>query len=209
MPENNIISFAEYLKKRNSSLAVDKNFIASLGEEIKNRPELIEWYGFQNTFHKHKLFLHKLFTDNQRKEGINPNAGFFVSFSEEQINENFKKIEDLLNWLGRSYIVIDANDCTLKNMARQIYGAEARSTHDAWVIFQDILLNSNIVIVIANISKSKISSGKSWHARSVIKINDDAHLKGIKPRSEILFVDYACFLQRSWSELGTYIDIFA
>ncbi len=57
-------------------------------------------------------------------------------------------------------------------------------------------------------SQSKIPTRKSWYARSLIKTNDDAHFRGIKPQSDILFVDYACFLQRSWSELGSYIDIF-
>ncbi|MCP4371968.1 MAG: hypothetical protein GY797_28195 [Deltaproteobacteria bacterium] len=208
MAENNIISFVEYLKKKNSKLSVDGDFIEVLGEDIKNRPELIEWYSFQNTFHKHKLFLHSLFTANQRNDNVNPNAGYFVSFSEEQINQNINNIVNALEWFGRDHILIEAKDCTFKSMAKQLKGANPNSTHDAWIMFEEILLKSNEVVIISNMSQSKIPTRKSWYAGSLIKINDDAHFRGIKPQSDILFVDYACFLQRSWSELGSYIDIF-
>ena len=57
---DNIISFTEYLKKRNKPLQIDPGFIEALGDDIKNRPELLEWFRFQTTFHRHKLFLHSL-----------------------------------------------------------------------------------------------------------------------------------------------------
>ena len=209
MTKNNIISFAEYLKNRNSKLSVDGDFIEALGEDIKNRPELIEWYSFQNTFHKHRLFLHSLFTANQRNDNVNPSAGYFVSFSEEQIDQNINSIVNALEWLGRDHILIEARNCTFKNMAKQLYGSNPTSTRDAWIMFEEVLLKSHEVVIISNISQSKIPTRKSWHARSLIKTNDDAHLRGIKSQSDILFVDYACFLQRSWSDLGIYIEIFA
>lgn len=86
MTDNNIISFSEYLKKKNKVLTVDSKFVEALGDDIKNRPELMEWFQFQSTFHKHKLFLYSLFTSNQREGKISPNAGYFLSFNEEQVN---------------------------------------------------------------------------------------------------------------------------
>ena len=94
-------------------------------------------------------------------------------------------------------------------MAKHLFGTEPNSRSDAWKMFEEVLLGSNKVIVISNISKSKIASRKSGFARMIIKINDDAHLKKIKPESDILFVDSAGFLERSWDELGDYINIFA
>lgn len=209
MPENKIVSFSDYLKRKNKSLSADADFINKIGEEIKGRPELIEWYGFQNTFNKHKLFLYRLFSENQNEDNINPNAGYFISFTKEQIDDNKNKIIGALNWLNKDYITIDANNCTFKEMASQIYNEKPKGNYEAWKMFEEILLNSSKVLMISEISKSKIASRKSWYARSIIKFNDDAHLKGVKPQSEILFVDDACFLQRSWSELGPYINIYA
>jgi hypothetical protein len=209
MSQNNIVSFSEYLKKRNKELTVDSKFVEALGDDIKNRPELMEWFQFQNAFHKHKLFLYGLFASNQREGNINPNAGYFLSFNEDQINKNKSEVLDALEWLDREPVVIEAKNCTFKNMARQLYGSKPNDTRDAWLMFEEILLNSHEVIVISNLSQSKIPTGKSGVARSLIKTNDDAHLRGIKPKSDILFIDYAAFLQRSWSEFGAYIEICA
>ena len=209
MTEKNIISFAEHLKKKNSNLIIDSNFIEILSEDIKNKPELIEWYNFQNSFNKHKLFLHGLFTANHRNENINPNAGYFVSFTEEQVDQNVNRITNALEWLGRKFVLIDAKNCTFKEMSMQIHGVKPKRTHDAWIAFQEFLLKSQDVLIISNISQSKIPSGKSWFARSLMKINDDAHLRGIKPNSDIVFVDSACFLQRSWKDFEIYTNIFS
>ncbi len=94
-------------------------------------------------------------------------------------------------------------------MASQLYGTKPNSKRDAWNMFKEIQLNLDKVIVISNLSQSKVPSSKSSQARSLIKINDDAHFEAIKPKSDLVFVDYASFLQRSWSELGPYIDVFA
>jgi hypothetical protein len=155
-----------------------------------------------------QLFLQSLFIANQQNDAIHPNAGYFASFSEEHIGNNVNKIADALEWLGREYILIEAKNCTFKNMAKQLYGESPKRMHDAWVMFEETLLGSDKVLIISNISQSKIPTRKSWHARSIMKINDDAHFSGVKPRSEILFIDYACFLQRSWPELGTYLEVF-
>jgi hypothetical protein len=209
MTENNIISFAEHLKKKNSKFSIDSNFLEMLSEDIKSKPELIEWYNFQNSFNKHKLFLHGLFTANHRIENINPNAGYFVSFTEEHVNQNVNRITNALEWLDRKFVLIDAENCTFKDMAKQIYGIKPKNTHDAWIAFQEFLLKSQDVLIISNISQSKIPSRKSGFARSIIKINDDAHFRGIKPNSDIVFVDTACFLQRYWKDFEIYTNIFS
>ncbi len=205
---DNIISFSDYLKKRDKPLQVDPGFIEALGDDIKNRPELLEWFRFQTTFHRHKLFLHSLFMAN-RGISRNPNAGYFMCFTEEQVAHNTAKVLEALKWLDRTFIHIDAKDCTFGDMAAQLSGTKPSGTRDAWIMFEEILWNSDKVIVLSSLSRSKIPSRKSSQARSLIKINDDAHIKGIKPKSDLVFVDYAAFLQRSWSELGPYVDVFA
>jgi len=209
MSEGNVISFSEYLKKKKKGILLDKQYFEALGADIKTRPELIFWYNFQNQFNKHKLFLHALYTSNHQDGNPNPNAGYFICFSEEELQDCINKIIEANKWLERSVALIDANNCTFINMAKQLVGAEPNSTSEAWDMFREVLLDSSNVIVISNISKSKISTKKSSFVRSMIKINDDAHFKNIKPKSDILFVDSACFLERSWGDIGSYLNIFS
>ena len=123
--------------------------------------------------------------------------------------QNTAKVLEALQWLGRSFIHIEAKDCTFGDMAAKLSGIKPGSKRDAWDMFKEVLLGSDKVIIVSNLSQSKIPSRKSSQARSLIKINDDAHFDGIKPRSDLVFVDYAAFLQRSWSELGPYLEVFA
>lgn len=209
MSDGNIISFSEYLKKKKKEILLDKQHFEALGDDIKTRPELILWYNFQNQFNKHKLFLHSLYTSNHQDGNPNPNAGYFICFSEEELQDCINKIIEANEWLERTAVLIDAKNCTFITMAKQLFGTEPNSTLEAWDMFREVLLGSSNVIVISNISKSKISSRKSSFARSIIKINDDAHFKNIKPKSDMLFVDSACFLKRSWGEIGSYLNIFS
>ena len=209
--DDNIISFSDYLRRKQGRITIDKKFLDDLSADIKTKPELIEWFNFQSFFNKHKLFLHQLFTSNHQAGNSNPNAGYFISFTDELIKENTRKIIEANDWLDRSTILIDAKDCTFKNIASQLSDSVPKDTTEAWNMFNKTLLESNKVIVIANISKSKINPNKdkSQFVRSIIKINDDAHFNGIKPKSDILFVDSSHFLETSWNDIGSYINIFS
>lgn len=207
MAKNKIISFSDFLKKKRSELVIDAQFLNALSADIKSKPELIEWYNFQNLFNKYKLFLHALYTSNHRDKNSNPNAGYCVSFTEEHFDEHLVKISEANEWLERKTFIVNAENCTFRKIASQLYGIMPKSETDAWKMFYKILLESSNVVVISGISKSKIPSKKSDYARSIIKINDDAHLMNISPASDIVFVDSAAFLERSWKQLGIYINI--
>ena len=64
-------------------------------------------------------------------------------------------------------------------------------------------------MVVQELSRSSIRARKADYARSLIKILDDAHFDGIQPSSDLIFIDYGDFLHRSWSSIGTYLDILA
>lgn len=206
MNNDNVISFADYLKKKEIKIHIDEQYFDALSEDIKNRPELIAWFNFQNLFNKHKLFLHNLYSLNRQNRNLN--SGYFVSFTEEEFIINKNKIAEANKWLERSTIFIDAKNATYKEMAQQLYGTSPKSTAEASNMFQDTLLKSNNVIVISNISQSKIPSGKSDYVRYLIKINYDAHIGRINSKSDILFIDSASFLERSWDSIGPYINVF-
>ncbi|MFI3196920.1 MAG: hypothetical protein QX196_01205 [Methylococcaceae bacterium] len=205
MSNDNVISFSDYLKKKEIKIHIDEQYFDALSEDIKNRPELIAWFNFQNFFNKHKLFLHNLYSLNRQNR--NPNSGYFVSFSAEEFILNKNKIVEANEWLERQTILIDAKNATFKEMAKQLYGTSPKNIMEAWNMFQDTLLKSNNVIVISNISQSKIPSGKSDYVRYLIKINDNARIKGVNSKSDILFIDSASFLERSWDSIGPYINV--
>ena len=207
MTKNNIVSFSDFVKKKRGEFSIDLQFLNALSADIKTKPELIEWYNFQNLFNKHKLFLHALYTSNHSHKNANPNAGYCVSFTEEHFTDHLDKILEANEWLERQTLLVDAENCTFKKIASQLYGISPKSETEAWKMFYEILLKSHKVVVISGISKSKIPSKKADRARSIIKINDDAHLQNIYPASDIVFVDSAAFLERSWRQLGTYINV--
>lgn len=206
---DNIVSFEEYLKKKNKQVAIDKSFFEKLSEEIRSNPDLLEWINFQNLFNKHKLFLNSLYTANHVSGDKNPNSGYFIAFEEEVVNHHIDKIKEANKWLGRNSIFVDAKNCVYRKIVEQITGELPKSNSEAYGVIKSVLHDTNNVLVIANISKSKLPSNKSAWARSIIKINDDAHFNGIKPDSDILFVDNAVFLERSWKQMGIYLEIFA
>jgi hypothetical protein len=77
----------------------------------------------------------------------------------------------------------------------------------AYQAIEELLLKTDNVLVINEFSKSKSKLDKGYALRDILKIVDDAHFKKIKPASDIVIIDYANFLQRSWTELSVYIRI--
>ena len=209
MNNTNIISFSDFLEKKNKKSSLNKNLIDILSDDIKDKPELIEWFNFQNLFHKHKLFLQAMYTENHQSNTPNPNSGYFIAFDNEQIKYHINKIIEANNWLGRKQIVIDATDCSFCQLVCQISNEKPKNNSHAFHILESLLLESDNAFIISNLSKSKLTPNKSSWARSFIKINDDAHFNGITPKSDILFVDSASFLERSWQDIGSYLEIFA
>jgi hypothetical protein len=68
-------------------------------------------------------------------------------------------------------------------------------------------LDTDHVLVFNGLSKSRINRNKADLTRSIIKINDDAHFKNINPRSDLVFIDQASFLEKNFKQLKIYIDI--
>jgi hypothetical protein len=68
-------------------------------------------------------------------------------------------------------------------------------------------LDTDYVLVFIGLSQSRLNRDKGGLNRSIIKINDDAHFKKISPRSDLVFIDQASFLEKNFKQLGNYIDI--
>lgn len=209
MNDTNIISFLEYIEKKNKRNSLNRNIIDILSDDIKEKPELIEWFNFQNLFNKHKLFLHALYTENHQSKNKNPNCAYFIAFDNDQVNYHVNKIIKANNWLGRKQIVVDASNCSFRQLICKIFNDNPKNNNHAFDMLRTLLLESDNVLVISNLSKSKLSPNKSRWVRSFIKVNDDAHFDDITSMSDILFVDSASFLEHSWQDIGSYLEIFA
>lgn len=204
----NIISFEEFRLKKKKNESDNDPIMQVLKKDLREQKDLIDWYLFHRSFNKYKLFLHSLFYNNhERLNGSNPNAGFIQIFDDCQINSISNRTEEALKWLNRRYIVIDCKDKGIKEIGANLPYEKCNSFYDFYKSLQYYLLQTNYVLVFKELSKSIITRNKSDLIRSIIKINDDAHIKKITPLSDILFIDHASFLQKAWENIGLYIEV--
>lgn len=208
MSENNIISFEEFRKKKKNEESSDNPLTQVLKKDLREQEDLVSWYLFHNSFNKYKLFLHSLFYKNhQRLKGTNPNSGYISIFDKKQIDSVVKSTEDALKWIGRRYIIIDGNGKNLRQLGHSFPYETCRTFSEFHSIIKRFLLESDQVIVFKELSLSKIQIEKANIVRSFIKILDDAYLKSIAPSADLIFIDHASFLEKSWEHIGLYLDI--
>ena len=209
MSDEKIISFEEFRSRRNRSEYQDDLLSGILQKDLREQNDLIDWYVFHRMFNAYKLFLHTLFEDNYRERQDNPNAGFVVAFGPDHLRSRIEGIEAALEWIGCPYLLLDAKERTFTQLARQLLDSPVTSNHGAWMAFEDTLLRRDRVVVISSISRSRIRERKASVARSLIKILDDAHFNGIRPKADLIFIDHASFLEKSWGDLAPYITTMA
>ena len=168
----------------------------------------MDWYSFHNIFNKHKLFIHTLFLENHVDGRKNPNSGYIVCYNEEQLDTSTKRIVEAIEWEGRKPIIVNAVDKTFRQVGQIITGFEYKDNYETSKEIKDFLLRSNKVFVFQGISKMKGTiQEKIIHVRSFIKMLDDAHFDNIRPKSDLIFVDYAKFLQDAWEHIGIYLKV--
>jgi hypothetical protein len=205
---DNIISFEEFRLKKKKIESENDPIMQILKKDLREQEDLVDWYLFHSLFNKYKLFLHSLFYNNhERLKGSNPNAGFIQIFNECQNNSILNRTEEALKWLNRRYIILDCKDKSIKEIGNNLPFQKCNDFFDFYKSIQYYLLQTDSVLVFKELSKSKITRNKSDLSRSIIKINDDAHIKGITPLSDILFIDHASFLQKAWKNIGLYIKM--
>jgi hypothetical protein len=141
--------------------------------------------------------------------GHNPNSGFIVGFDSGHITEISEGVQSALDTIGREYVIVEANGKSFTDCVKSFTRRDYHVIHDAFIDLKEMLLTSNKAVVFKEFSKSKIRTrGKKCSmARSIIKILDDAHLSDIRPLSDLIFIDYADFLQYCWQNISTYLKI--
>jgi len=201
---NDIISF-ESLKQQ---LIADK-LTSRLMQDARIQKQLHDIYNFQST-NSYKLFLAALFYENHKiLQGHNSRTGFLVGFDSDHIASICERVKSALDGIGREYLIVEANGKCFADCVTSLTGKDYHVNYDAFVDLKEMLLSASKVVVFKEFSKSKIRTrGKKCSmARSIIKILDDAHFSDVRPLSDLIFIDYADFLQHCWDRIRTYLKI--
>ncbi len=201
-----IVSFEDYRKRKLGDNYKRDALSVVFEMDLREQPEMIAWHQFHTIFNKYKLFVHTLFNENMNIDK-NLDSGFVIVFNEEQIIKAEDGIRNAVDWWGKKPFVLKAKEKTLIQLCQQLTGETYRTNFEAMRSFKQILLHSDNVIIISELSKLK-SNGKKEHiARHLIKTLDDAHFEGIKPESQLIFIDFATFFQKAWKDIGSYLKI--
>lgn len=125
-------------------------------------------------------------------------------FTQKDLDRGEQMLKDLLG--ERRYIFIDAINKTGTQVIREI----ARNSGESWVLWEalkNVLFHDEIIVIVKNISKSKIS-GKTegGFVRSIFKTIDDAHItEKITPKSILVLLDLASYIEKLHERMGSYI----
>ncbi len=200
-----ILDFIEYLKKKGKK-GTKSISLGDMKELCRIDDDSLAWLSSLFAFARYTLFLKTLLHDNSR--GKNPNTGFLVGFSEEHIERMAQATVDALSQMGQSFSMVDATGKKPAEIISELSGVQYRNQMDAFQAMEDMLYESDKVFIIKRFSLSK-SPSKPSTLRCWIKTLDDAHLRGVVPKANLVLVDNAGFLQKAWGDIGYYLNIMA
>lgn len=142
-------------------------------------------------------------TNHEILNGKNPNSIYLAGFTEDHLNNLADNVLSGLHCNQKPNHYIDMTDQTKTYFYESLFGYKA--SRDDWgKLFDDCLYNTNQVLVIKGLSKSKYR-GVQFLYRELIKALDDAHIYGIHPKTDIVFIDYPSFLQKHYDYIGPYL----
>lgn len=201
-----ILDFIAYLNKKGKK-GTRALSLADMKELCRIDDDSLSWISSLFAFARYTLFLKTLLHDNISR-GKNPNTGFLVGFSDDHIESMGQAIIDALSQMGQSFCMVDAAGKKPAEIISELSGVQYRNQMDAFQGMEDMLYESDKVFIIKRFSLSK-SPSKSSTLRCWIKILDDAHTRGVVPKANLVLVDNAGFLQKAWSDIGSYLNIMA
>jgi hypothetical protein len=152
-----------------------------------------------------EIMLTELFHENHViKKGVNPNSAFFVGCSTHQINLLKTSVCEVLHSLGRKFIIINATYKTNLQFYNEFTNGHFTTINEAWLAAKDKMYQEDVAFIIISFSQSKITN-KSLRIRSLIKALDDAHYKGVHPKSDLVFIDSLSMLSTAYKDIGSYV----
>ncbi len=150
-------------------------------------------------------FLRLVFKENHEiRAGQNPRAVYLATVSETEVDRLSDRAIGAAHALGRRAAVIDAANRTSASFYAAFAATRSRSPYLLNKALIARLYEDETVWVIKNFSRLK-DQRKGWHMRGLIKIIDDAHFEGVHPKSDLVFIDSASFLERHERIFSPYV----
>lgn len=138
-------------------------------------------------------------------DDINPTSIFLIGFTGSQINSIEKETTSSLEDINRSYRVIDAENLSQKEIFDVINKKYSYSLVEATTNLEKTFRDDQIVYIIKNISKSSIKGEKGLFVREIMSILKESKNTKLPANADLIFIDYASFLEKNWDILGNHI----
>jgi len=146
-----------------------------------------------------------ILTNHEFRNGSNPDSIYLVGFTEEHLDELEKNVKDALKALKKVYKIVECVNKNFIDIVEELSGIKYKTNQHAYEALKQVQLNNNIVIILKQFSLSKSKNRAAGLCHGLIKNLDDAHFDNIHPQSDLIFIDYASFLEKHFEEIGPYV----
>jgi hypothetical protein len=143
-------------------------------------------------------------TNHEILYGQNPNCIYLAGFTRQHLDTIEKHITHGLVCENKKIEAIDMIDKTKTFMIDQLSSGWG-TIPERTTAFYRSLIEKERILIIKGLSASRIPY-KVNTFRGIIKTLDDAHLKDEYPKTDIIFIDYAAFLEKNYSQIGPYLS---
>lgn len=151
------------------------------------------------------IILGQIQTNHELLQGVNPNSIYLAGINKAHIDDLVDDAQNILSCANIGYHFIDASLFTLSQLYKHIANLNNSFYNDLFDGVAKTLYEMEQVFIIKNISKLK-NKNRVDVCRELIKILDDAHLKNIHPKADLIFIDSATFLEKNYSIIGNYLS---
>jgi hypothetical protein len=138
------------------------------------------------------------------------NALFLVGFSPSHLDYLAKELKEIVSNLLREVTLLDARGKSLIQMCTEVTGLTVRTNYEAENAIKDHLANTDMVLIIREISAAGFTNHRrgeaGFQAQGLIKALENVREQSGNLRGDLVFVDYASFLEKAWVDLEVYVE---
>jgi len=137
-------------------------------------------------------------------EGMPKNSGYLGGVGLESVKELEELSTYKLEEMKKRFKIVDAKRLTYSKFINSFGGIG--TLQEQMKDIENKLYHDDTVLIIENISQLKETEEKKVNIiKEFIKILDDAHIKGVEPLGNLIFIDTASFLDINYSHIGAYV----